>query len=66
MSTIDKYVLAALLGLLMLQGCTNFVLLTKVQMVQLSSAKAQIASGNLDKEMAEMLMRVDKNTRKEN
>ena len=66
MTRTDKFVLASLLGLLMLQGCANLVLLSKVETVQLASAKAQIASSNLDKEVAEMLMRIDKNTRKGN
>lgn len=66
MTRTDKFILATLLGLLSVQGCANFTLLSGIKEVQLASAKAQMSSGKLDMEMSEMLMRVDKNTRKGN
>lgn len=66
MTTFDKLLLSGMLVLIAVQGSCNTLMLMDMRTVQLSSAKAQIASGNLDKEVAEMLMRIDKNTRKGN
>lgn len=66
MNATDRILLAGALLSMLILNLFELKMMHDLRTVQFASAKAQIASGELDKEMAEMLMRVDTNTRKGN
>lgn len=66
MTTIEKVLMSGMIAATVLQGCVNHMMLRDAREVQLASAEAQMATGRLDKAMAETVMRIDANTRKGN